>query len=172
MNGFTLYSLDNATPIRSFVTDPPLVPLPKQVAFGEDSRLVVGGSDNGSIYLFERRSGQLQTKLLHSKDGLVQTITVRVHAQSIELTKTDHRYVTWVVVALSRVHLLLKVEEKLLFGCGLTTTMPQLERRWERPKRLLDGFRSRGSYYSCSLLGSLCPCKQDHLAYGRCIIFF
>lgn len=77
MNGFTLYPLDNATPIRNFVTDPPLVPLPKQVAFGEDSRLVVGGSDNGSVYLFERRSGQLLTKLLHADDGLVQTIAVR-----------------------------------------------------------------------------------------------
>lgn len=79
VNGFTLYSLDDPTPIRDFITDRPLVPLPKQVAFGEDSRLVVGGSDNGSIYLFERRSGQLRTKLLHSKDGLVQTIAVGCH---------------------------------------------------------------------------------------------
>ena len=79
MNGFTLYSLGDPTVIRDFVIDRPLVPLPKQVTFREDSRLVVGGSDNRSIYLFERRSGQLQTKLLHSKDGLVQTIAVGCH---------------------------------------------------------------------------------------------
>lgn len=76
INGFMLYPLDSATPIWTFVTDPPLVWLPNQVAFGEDSRLVVGGSDNGSIYQFERTSGQLLTKLLHGEDSLVQTITV------------------------------------------------------------------------------------------------
>ena len=79
VNGFTLYSLGNPTAIRDFVTDRPLVPLPKQVTFREDSRLVIGGSDNRSIYLFKRRSGQLRMKLLHSKDGLVQTIAVGCH---------------------------------------------------------------------------------------------
>ncbi|KAI6142621.1 WD40-repeat-containing domain protein, partial [Pisolithus tinctorius] len=73
-NGFTLYLLDRGDPIRYFVTEPQHVPVPKQVAFGEESKIIVGGSDNGSVYLFERRSGQMLAKLAHSKTGLVQTI--------------------------------------------------------------------------------------------------
>ncbi|KAI6123810.1 hypothetical protein EDD16DRAFT_1704129 [Pisolithus croceorrhizus] len=74
-NGFTLYPLDREDPIRYFVTEPQSVPVPKQVAFGEESKIIVGGSDNGSVYLFERRTGQMLAKLAHSKTGLVQTIT-------------------------------------------------------------------------------------------------
>ncbi|KAF9228565.1 hypothetical protein BS17DRAFT_839514 [Gyrodon lividus] len=77
INGFTLYPLDNATLIRNFVTNPPLVPLPKQVAFREDSRLIVGGSDNGSVYLFDRRSD----------DGLVQTIAFALKVWATSLTQ-------------------------------------------------------------------------------------
>ncbi|KAI6132270.1 hypothetical protein EDD16DRAFT_1514952 [Pisolithus croceorrhizus] len=76
-NGFTLYPLDREDPIRYFVTEPQSVPIPKQVAFGEESKIIVGGSDNGSVYLFERRTGRMLAKLAHSKTGLVQTITVR-----------------------------------------------------------------------------------------------
>ncbi|KIJ65077.1 hypothetical protein HYDPIDRAFT_27805 [Hydnomerulius pinastri MD-312] len=76
-NGFTLYRLDSGKPLRTFVTDPPSVPVPKQVAFGEESKVVIGGSDNGFVYIFERRTGQLLEKLPHSKTGLVQTISVR-----------------------------------------------------------------------------------------------
>ncbi|KAI6097119.1 WD40-repeat-containing domain protein, partial [Pisolithus croceorrhizus] len=76
-NGFTLYSLDREDPIQYFVTEPQSVPVPKQVAFGEESKIIVGGSDNGSVYLFERRTGRMLEKLAHSKTGLVQTITVR-----------------------------------------------------------------------------------------------
>ncbi|KAI6124732.1 hypothetical protein EDD16DRAFT_1517372 [Pisolithus croceorrhizus] len=79
MNGFTLYPLDREDPIRYFVTEPQSVPIPKQVAFGEESKIIVGGSDNGSVYLFERRTGQMLAKLAHSKTGLVQTITVWTH---------------------------------------------------------------------------------------------
>ncbi|KIJ68874.1 hypothetical protein HYDPIDRAFT_25126 [Hydnomerulius pinastri MD-312] len=76
-NGFTLYRLDCADPIRTYLTDPPTVPVPKQVAFGEESKIVAGGSDNGLVYIFERRSGKLLETLQHSKDGLVQAIAVR-----------------------------------------------------------------------------------------------
>ncbi|KAI5987195.1 hypothetical protein EDD15DRAFT_2372598 [Pisolithus albus] len=75
-NGFMLYRLDCADPIRTYLTDPPTVPVPKQVAFGEDSKLVVGGSDNGRVYLFNRKSGELLSTLHHSKAGLVQSIAV------------------------------------------------------------------------------------------------
>ena len=42
-NGFDLYQLDTATHIRTFPTGNPSRHLPKQVAFGEDSKVVVAG---------------------------------------------------------------------------------------------------------------------------------
>jgi hypothetical protein len=48
------------------------------VAFGAEGRLVVGGSDNGLVYIFERKTGKLLETLHHSDAGLVQTIAVGV----------------------------------------------------------------------------------------------
>lgn len=78
-DGFTLYRLEgDEEPVRTFVTAAPSVLVPKQVAFGAEGRLVVGGSDNGSVYVFERKSGKLLDTLRHSDTGLVQTITVGI----------------------------------------------------------------------------------------------
>ncbi|KAG2108100.1 WD40-repeat-containing domain protein [Suillus cothurnatus] len=78
-DGFTLYRLvGNEEPVRTFVTAPPSVSVPKQVAFGAEGRLVVGGSDNGLVYIFERKSGKLLETLHHSNAGLVQTIAVGI----------------------------------------------------------------------------------------------
>jgi hypothetical protein len=78
-DGFTLYRLDgNEEPVRTFITATPSVSVPKQVAFGAEGRMVVGGSDNGSVYVFERKSGKLLDTLRHSNAGLVQTIAVSV----------------------------------------------------------------------------------------------
>ncbi|KAG6369241.1 WD40-repeat-containing domain protein [Boletus reticuloceps] len=76
-NGFTLYRLDSPSPIRTYITEPPTVLVPKQVAFGEDVKIVVGGSDNGNVYIFNRRSGELLEALCHARSGLVQSIAVR-----------------------------------------------------------------------------------------------
>ncbi|KAG6375696.1 WD40-repeat-containing domain protein [Boletus reticuloceps] len=76
-NGFTLYRLDRLDAIRTYLTAPPTVPVPKQVAFGEDARLIIGGSDNGRVYLFNRKSGELLEMLYHSNTGLVQAVAVR-----------------------------------------------------------------------------------------------
>ncbi|KAG1853566.1 hypothetical protein C8R48DRAFT_777081 [Suillus tomentosus] len=77
-DGFMLYRLDgNEEPVRTFVTAPPSVSVPKQVAFGAEGRLIVGGSDNGSVYVFERKTGKLLDTLRHSNGGLVQTIATR-----------------------------------------------------------------------------------------------
>jgi hypothetical protein len=40
--------------------------------------LIIGGSDHGSVYVFERKSGKLLESLRHSSTGLVQTIAVGV----------------------------------------------------------------------------------------------
>ncbi|KAI6011710.1 WD40-repeat-containing domain protein [Pisolithus microcarpus] len=53
-DGFTLYHLNGADPIQTFVTDPLCIPVPKQVAFGEGSKVVIGGGSNGSVFVFDR----------------------------------------------------------------------------------------------------------------------
>ncbi|KAG1865293.1 hypothetical protein F4604DRAFT_1586174 [Suillus subluteus] len=76
-DGFTLYRLEgDEEPVRTFVTAAPSVSVPKQVAFGAEGRLVIGGSDHGSVYAFERKSGKVFATLCHSNTGLVQTIAV------------------------------------------------------------------------------------------------
>ncbi|KAG6371103.1 hypothetical protein JVT61DRAFT_10644 [Boletus reticuloceps] len=85
-NGFTLYRLDRLDAIRTYLTAPPTVPVPKQVAFGEDARLIIGGSDNGRVYLFNRKSGELLEMLYHSNTGLVQAVTVSIFMGLYELS--------------------------------------------------------------------------------------
>ncbi|KAG2136744.1 hypothetical protein BD769DRAFT_1385124 [Suillus cothurnatus] len=63
-----VFVVDNATDGKS---------VPKQVAFDAKGRLVVGGSDNGLVYIFERKSGKLLETLHHSNARLVQTIATR-----------------------------------------------------------------------------------------------
>jgi outer membrane protein assembly factor BamB len=75
-NGFDLYQLDNGAYIRTFPTGTPAKLLPKQVAFGEDAKVVIGGSDHGAVYVFDRKTGKPLQVLHHADKGLVQTITV------------------------------------------------------------------------------------------------
>jgi hypothetical protein len=68
--------METGTCIRAFPTNRPKMTVPKQVAFAEDSKVVVGGSDHGVLYVFDRRSGSRLDVLRHASEGLVQTITV------------------------------------------------------------------------------------------------
>ncbi|KAG1750309.1 WD40-repeat-containing domain protein [Suillus occidentalis] len=78
-DGFTLYRLEgDGEPVRTFATAVPTVSVPKQVAFGEEGKVVVGGSDNGLVYIFDRKTGQILETLHHADTGLVQTISVSV----------------------------------------------------------------------------------------------
>ncbi|KAJ8581076.1 hypothetical protein M405DRAFT_847264 [Rhizopogon salebrosus TDB-379] len=71
-DGFTLYRLEGeGQPVRTFATAPPSVSVPKQVAFGEEGKVVMGGSDNGLIYIFDRKTGQTLETLHHADIGLV-----------------------------------------------------------------------------------------------------
>jgi hypothetical protein len=76
IDGFSLHQLDNGAYICTFSTGTPIRAVPKQVAFGEDCKTVVGGSDHGAVYVFDRRSGECLDILHHADAGLVQTITV------------------------------------------------------------------------------------------------
>jgi outer membrane protein assembly factor BamB len=76
-DGFDLYHLDTGSFIRNFPTGMPTKRYPKQVEFSEDSRVVIGGSDHGCVYVFDRKTGSVLDILRHADQGLVQTITVR-----------------------------------------------------------------------------------------------
>jgi len=76
-NGFSLYRLDGGASIQEYVTGTPRRTYPKQVDFAEGSQVVVGGSDHGIVYIFDRKTGGVLQKLHHGRDELVQTIAVR-----------------------------------------------------------------------------------------------
>jgi hypothetical protein len=94
-NGFDLHQLDNAAYIRTFPTGYPLKFLPKQVAFGEDSKVVVGGSDHGAIYVFDRKTGKPLQVLHHGDTGLVQTIAVRLLSNNKRRPLRYRRHTRW-----------------------------------------------------------------------------
>lgn len=76
-DGFDLYMLDTGSFVRNFPTGIPKKRYPKQVAFGEETKVVVGGSDCGVVYVFDRKTGKTLDVLDHHADGgLVQTVTV------------------------------------------------------------------------------------------------
>ncbi|KAG2751885.1 WD40 repeat-like protein [Suillus brevipes Sb2] len=74
MNGFSLHRLDDAVCIRTYNTNP-VKTFPKQVVFGGKATLVVGGSDTGVIYVFDKNEGTLKQVLQHADKGRVQTVT-------------------------------------------------------------------------------------------------
>ncbi|KAI5990351.1 WD40-repeat-containing domain protein [Pisolithus marmoratus] len=84
-DGFTMYRLESGQPVRTFITTLASIPVPKQVAFGEESKVVIGGSDTGCVYVFSRRTGALIETLSHTNTTLVQTIAVS--ARSLIIAK-------------------------------------------------------------------------------------
>ena len=78
-NGFDMYKIDSGNFVRTLVTRAPIKTYPKGVAFVNHAQAVVGGSDHGHVYIFERKSGRMITTLKHGKDEEgVQTIGVGV----------------------------------------------------------------------------------------------
>lgn len=76
VNGFSLHRLDDAACIRTYNTNP-VKTFPKQVVFGEKTDIVVGGSDAGVVYVFDKNEGTLKQVLRHADKTRVQTVTVR-----------------------------------------------------------------------------------------------
>jgi hypothetical protein len=75
---FALHDLQTGMLIRTFSAGTPIKRFPKQVIFAEDDTVIVGGSDHGAVYVFDRKMGVILDTMAHSKRGLVQTITVSV----------------------------------------------------------------------------------------------
>ncbi|EIM79768.1 WD40 repeat-like protein [Stereum hirsutum FP-91666 SS1] len=74
-DGLDLFELSNCHWVRSFLTNETKFRYPKQVAFAENGRAVVGGDEDGNIYVFDTTSGSELSVLQHSKGASVYTIT-------------------------------------------------------------------------------------------------
>ena len=70
--GFLSHNLRMGTFIRNFPTGEPTKRFPKQVAFGENDNIIVGGT----VYVFDHDTGGPMDLLRHSERGLVQTVMV------------------------------------------------------------------------------------------------
>ena len=88
--GFDLYRMDSGTFVRGLVTREPSKTYPKAVAFADNSRVIVGGSDHGLVYIFERKTGKLIRSLRHAKNGGVQTVAVSEHDWGRKTSLTPH----------------------------------------------------------------------------------
>ncbi|KAI0766263.1 WD40-repeat-containing domain protein [Irpex lacteus] len=72
-NGFALHEADTGKFLYNFPTPARARTLPRQVTFGEGGRVVVGGSDNGTVSIYDRRTASLLQTFKPTK-GLVQTV--------------------------------------------------------------------------------------------------
>jgi WD40 repeat protein len=88
VNGFSLHRLDDGACIRTYNTNP-VKTFPKQVVFGENMDVVVGGSDAGVIYVFDKNTGTLKQVLKHADKARVQTVTVRFFYELDGIRLTD-----------------------------------------------------------------------------------
>ncbi|KAH9478857.1 hypothetical protein JR316_0009319 [Psilocybe cubensis] len=73
-NGFSVYQVDLGSFVRDLTTRDAKHTFPKQVALGNDSGLVIGGSDHGLIYIFERDTGKCLKAFKHGRMRGVETI--------------------------------------------------------------------------------------------------
>ncbi|KAF9488640.1 hypothetical protein BDN71DRAFT_1402980, partial [Pleurotus eryngii] len=86
VEGYSLHALGNGRPVRQYPTGTPKWTFPCQVMFGENGRVLVGGSENGVVYVFDRRTGSPLDLLRHSRnrDGIALVGTVAVRALKIK----------------------------------------------------------------------------------------
>jgi hypothetical protein len=89
-NGFDAHQLDSGAWRRTFTTKSPTRKLPKQVAFGELCSVVVGGSDHGAVYVFDRKTAATVQVLQHCDCNMVQTVAVRSICRSISIFNSRH----------------------------------------------------------------------------------
>lgn len=74
---FSLHHIETGSVIHVFETCAPKRICPKGVAFGEEGAVVVCGSDNGTVYIFETSLGCKLQEIPHSRGGgMSQTVAV------------------------------------------------------------------------------------------------
>ncbi|KAG0698978.1 hypothetical protein DFH29DRAFT_877627 [Suillus ampliporus] len=89
-----LHQLDDAVCIRTYNTNP-VKTFPKQVVFGEKTDVVVGGSDAGVIYIFDKNEGTLKQVLKHADKARVQTVIVRIIVGATSQNDTEPVISIW-----------------------------------------------------------------------------
>ncbi|KAL0564996.1 hypothetical protein V5O48_017037, partial [Marasmius crinis-equi] len=75
-NGATLYRMSDHSLLKEYaVPRKQQIAYPKQAVFGEDSSIVISGSDHGTVYVFELREGKLVQELDTRTGNWVQALT-------------------------------------------------------------------------------------------------
>jgi hypothetical protein len=76
ISGYSLHRLSDGAYIRGYPTQVSGRSFIKAVGFVENFTVVVGESDHGVVYLFDRDSGVAVDTLRHADRGLVQIVAV------------------------------------------------------------------------------------------------
>lgn len=77
-DGVNLHSIETGLLVRTFPTGAPKKSIPRQVAFAEEDGVIVAGSDDGLLYVFDAHTGAPLDVLRHGQGGVgVQVIAVR-----------------------------------------------------------------------------------------------
>lgn len=99
--GFDIYEIDTGDFVRALEVGKPFKTFGKGVAFANGNNAVIGGSDHGMVYIFDRESGTILKKIRHSKTGGVETIAVRNFFLSLD---SEHRWLTPIHLLLLQVY--------------------------------------------------------------------
>ena len=81
-DGFDLHRLSSGAYIRSFPSDPTERTVPRQVRFGENGTIVVGGGNDGKVYVYKSETASVIDLLYHSTSARCQTVTVSLILRS------------------------------------------------------------------------------------------
>ncbi|KAG6913607.1 hypothetical protein DXG01_005613, partial [Tephrocybe rancida] len=71
----SLFRLDSGSRLRTFTVPVTRSKRPRQVSFVDDCSTIVSGSDHGTVYVFNRRSGDVVDRLKIGEDTWLQTVT-------------------------------------------------------------------------------------------------
>lgn len=85
--GVALYRTDSLNRVRTYSVGVEKSMRPRKVSFTEDCRTIISGSDHGTVYLFDRRTGQVVDKLKADNER-IQAVAVSIvrHINSPGLT--------------------------------------------------------------------------------------
>lgn len=62
--------------VKTLSTRRPAKTYPRCVAFADKARLILGGSDHGQVYIFDRKLGQVVEKIGYARKGGAEIIGV------------------------------------------------------------------------------------------------
>ncbi|KAI0782287.1 hypothetical protein C8Q75DRAFT_737585 [Abortiporus biennis] len=152
-----LHHLNSGKCIRTFLTEQVRKHVLRQIAFIENGKFVISGSDCGVIYIFDRKTGSKEQVLCHSanKNDLVQTIVVQeIKDVNIIVSASSNQtiwYITVNVIRLIEAHLdeLTRVRREYEAFRALSTKVKNGFREtregfkailvWDKPRKKVNG---------------------------------